>query len=78
MRIRSTIREYDLDEAATILNMPIDFLRRGVKKGWLKCFYKIGQEYLFHDASLAENLLRFGKKGRTVRPNLFAHYPLLC
>ena len=77
MRIRS-IREYNLDEAAAILDIPIEFLRRGIKKGWLKCFYKIGQEYLFHDASLAENLLRFGKKGRTVTPNLFAHYPLLC
>jgi hypothetical protein len=55
MRIRGVLREYDLNEAAMILKLPLAELREGIQTGRLKYFYRIGDEYKFHDASLETN-----------------------
>ena len=67
MRLCGAIIEYDLTEAAIILKMPPKELREKVKEGKLRCFYHLGGEYKFHNASLEDNrfLLR---KLDTARP----------
>jgi hypothetical protein len=58
MRLRGVVIEYDLNEAATLLKVTIEELRRGVQEGQFKHFYRIGKEYKFHDASIEDNRLR--------------------
>jgi hypothetical protein len=58
MRLRGAIIEYDLTEAATILKLSTKELNYKVREGKLRCFYHIGNEYKFHDASLEDNRLR--------------------
>jgi hypothetical protein len=55
MRVRGILREYDLNEAAIILKLPTAELRDGIQTGQLAYFYRIGDDYKFHDASLETN-----------------------
>ena len=56
MQIRHTVVEYDLEEAAAMLNMPPADLKKAVDAGHLQCYYRRGKDdYRFHEASLREN-----------------------
>ena len=55
MRIRGCTVEYDLIEAAKMLGIFPDELKRDVEEGLL-CYYWIGADgYRFHEASLLAN-----------------------
>lgn len=59
MRCRGCIIEYDLNEAAKILNITSVSLKKAVQQGKLKYWYydrKSG--YKFHNATLEDNRLR--------------------
>ena len=65
MRIRGSIIEYNLNEAAQILGLSPIELRRRVKEGNLRYYYQLRSKgYRFHDASLITNrelLIRRGQ-----------------
>lgn len=56
MRIRNAVVEYDLAEAATMLDIsPVD-LKQAVSAGHLQYYYRLGEDdYRFHEASLRVN-----------------------
>lgn len=56
MRIRHAVVEYDLDEAAAMLDIsPVD-LKKAIKTGHLQCYYRLDEgDYRFHEASLRAN-----------------------
>ena len=56
MRIRHAVVEYDLEEAAAMLDIsPVD-LKQAVSAGYLQCYYRLGEDdYRFHEASLRVN-----------------------
>lgn len=63
MRCRGSIIEYNLKEAAKILNMTPKNLKKGVKEGKLRCWYHDRKRgYKFHNASLENNRLRLQRK----------------
>lgn len=62
MRVRGSVVEYDLKEAAIMLGLSAEELRKVVRKGKLRYFYKVGNEYKFHDANLENNCLLFNVK----------------
>lgn len=57
VRLCGAIIEYDLTEAAMMLKVPPKKLHEQVQGGQLRCFYRLGNEYQFHDASLEYNRL---------------------
>ena len=56
MRIRNTMVEYDLEEAAVMLNISPADLKQAVSAGHLQYYYRLGEDdYRFHEASLRAN-----------------------
>jgi hypothetical protein len=56
MQIRHTVVEYDLEEAAAMLDISPDDLKKAVDAGHLQCYYQRGKDdYRFHEASLRVN-----------------------
>ena len=56
MQIRGCMVEYDLNEAAKMLSISPDELKRGVEKGHLRYYYRLrSKEYQFHEASILTN-----------------------
>lgn len=59
MRCRGCIIEYDLNEAAKMLNVKPVKLKKEVKKGRLQYWYHDRNKgYKFHNASLENNRMR--------------------
>ena len=56
MRIRHAVVEYDLEEAAAMLDISPADLKQAVSAGYLQCYYRVGEgDYRFHEASLRAN-----------------------
>ena len=56
MQIRHTVVEYDLEEAAAMLDISPVALKKAVEAGHLQCYYRRGKDdYRFHEASLRVN-----------------------
>ena len=56
MQIRHTVVEYDLEEAAAMLDISPADLKKAVDAGHLQCYYQRGKDdYRFHEASLRVN-----------------------
>ncbi|MCE2414234.1 helix-turn-helix domain-containing protein [Candidatus Poribacteria bacterium] len=56
MRIRHTVVEYNLEEAARMLGISPADLKRAVSTGHLQYYYQLGDgNYRFHEASLRAN-----------------------
>ena len=56
MQIRHTVVEYDLEEAAAMLDIAPADLKKAVDAGNLQCYYQRGKnDYRFHEASLRVN-----------------------
>ena len=56
MRIRNTVVEYDLNEAAAMLDISPADLKQAVSTGHLQYYYRLGEDgYHFHEASLRAN-----------------------
>lgn len=56
MRIRNAVVEYDLKEAAAMLDLSPAALKQAVSTGHLQYYYRLGEDdYRFHEASLRAN-----------------------
>ena len=56
MRIRNAVVEYDLAEAATMLDISPTDLKQAVSTGHFQYYYRLGEDdYRFHEASLRVN-----------------------
>lgn len=56
MRIRNAVVEYNLEEAAAMLDISPADLKQAVGAGHLQYYYRLGEDdYLFHEASLRAN-----------------------
>ena len=56
MRIRNAVVEYDLEEAAAMLDISSADLKQAVGAGHLQYYYRLGEDgYRFHEASLRAN-----------------------
>ena len=56
MQIRNAVVEYNLDEAAGMLNISPEVLKWAVDAGHLQCYYRLGKnDHRFHEASLRAN-----------------------
>ena len=56
MQIRNAVVEYDLEEAAEMLDISPTVLKRAVDAEYLQCYYRRGRnDYRFHEASLRAN-----------------------
>ena len=56
MQIRNAVVEYDLEEAAAMLDISPAVLKRAVEAEYLQCYYRRGKnDYRFHEASLRAN-----------------------
>lgn len=56
MQIRHTVVEYDLEEAAAMLDISPADLKKAVDAGHLQCYYQRGKDdYRFHEASIRVN-----------------------
>ena len=56
MQIRNAVVEYNLDEAAGMLNISPEVLKWAVDAGHLQYYYRLGKnDYRFHEASLRAN-----------------------
>ena len=56
MRIRNAVVEYDLEEAAVMLDISPTDLEEAVNAGHLQYYYRLGEEdYRFHEASIRAN-----------------------
>ena len=56
MQIRNAVVEYDLEEAAAMLDISPPTLKRAVDAEYLHCYYRRGKnDYRFHEASLRAN-----------------------
>lgn len=56
MRIRHAVVEYDLEEAAAMLDISPADLKQAVSAGYLQCYYQVSEgDYRFHEASLRAN-----------------------
>jgi len=70
MRIRGSIIEYNLNEAAQILGLSPIELRRRVKEGNLRYYYQLRSKgYRFHDASLITNRELLIRRGQSDIPH---------
>jgi hypothetical protein len=56
MRIRNAVVEYDLEEAAALLDISPRDLKQAASAGHLQYYYRLGEDgYRFHEASLRAN-----------------------
>ncbi len=56
MRIRNAVVEYDLEEAAAMLDISPSDLKQAVSAGHLQYYYLLSEDdYRFHEASLRAN-----------------------
>lgn len=56
MRIRNAVVEYDLEEAAALLDISPTDLKQAASAGHLQYYYRLGEDgYRFHEASLRAN-----------------------
>ncbi len=56
MRIRNVVLEYDLEEAAAMLDISPSDLKQAVSAGYLQYYYRLDEDdYRFHEASLRAN-----------------------
>lgn len=56
MRIRNAVVEYDLEEAAALLDISPTDLKQAASAGHLQYYYRLGEDgYRFHEASLRVN-----------------------
>ncbi|MYC78143.1 helix-turn-helix domain-containing protein [Candidatus Poribacteria bacterium] len=56
MQIRNAVVEYDLKEAAAMLDISPATLKQAVSTGHLQYYYRLGEDdYRFHEASLRAN-----------------------
>ena len=56
MQIRNAVVEYDLEEAAVMLDISPTVLKQAVDAEYLQCYYRRGKnDYRFHEASLRVN-----------------------
>ena len=56
MQIRNVVVEYNLKEAAAMLNISPADLKQAVSAGHLQYYYRLGEDnYRFHEASLRAN-----------------------
>ena len=56
MRIRHAVVEYDLEEAAAMLDISPADLKQAASAGYLQFYYRLGEgDYRFHEASLRAN-----------------------
>ena len=56
MQIRNAVVEYDLEEAAAMLDISPTVLKHAVDAEYLQCYYRRGKnDYRFHEASLRSN-----------------------
>ncbi len=56
MQIRHTVVEYDLEEAAAMLDISPADLKKAIEAGHLHCYYRRGKDdYRFHEASIRVN-----------------------
>lgn len=56
MRIRNAVVEYDLEEAAALLDISPADLKQAASAGHLQYYYRLGEDgYRFHEASLRAN-----------------------
>ena len=56
MQVRNAVVEYNLEEAAAMLDIPPEVLKWAVNAGHLQCYYQRGKnERWFHEASLRAN-----------------------
>ena len=56
MQIRNVVVEYNLKEAAAMLNISPADLKQAVSAGHLQYYYQLGEDnYRFHEASLRAN-----------------------
>ena len=56
MRMRHAVVEYDLEEAAAMLDISPSDLKQAVGAGYLQYYYRLGEgDYRFHEASLRAN-----------------------
>ena len=56
MQIRNAVVEYNLEEAAAMLDISPTVLKRAVDAEYLQCYYRRGKnDYRFHEASLRAN-----------------------
>ena len=64
MRIRNTVVEYDLEEAARMLDISPAALKQAASTGHLQYYYRLGEEdYRFHEASLRANKELLSQEG---------------
>ena len=64
MRIRNAVVEYDLKEAAAMLDISPADLKEAVSAGHLQYYYRLGEGgYRFHEASLRANKDLLSQKG---------------
>ena len=55
MQIRNAVVEYDLAEAAAMLDISPAVLKWAVNAEHLQCYYQHGKIYWFHEASICAN-----------------------
>lgn len=56
MQIRNAVVEYNLAEAAAMLDISPEVLKWAVNAEHLQCYYRLGKnDYRFHEASLRAN-----------------------
>ena len=56
MQIRNAVIEYNLDEAAGLLNISPEVLKWAADAGHLQYYYRLSEnDYRFHEASLRAN-----------------------
>ena len=55
MQIRNAVVEYNLAEAAAMLDISPAVLKWAVNAGHLQCYYQRGKVYWFHEASICAN-----------------------
>ena len=56
MQIRNAVVEYNLAEAASMLDISAEVLKWAVNAEHLQCYYRLGKnDYRFHEASLRAN-----------------------
>ena len=56
MKIRNAVVEYNLEEAASMLDISPEVLKWAVNAEHLQCYYRLGKNaYRFHEASLRAN-----------------------
>ncbi len=55
MQMRNAVVEYNLEEAAAMLDISPEVLKWAVNAEHLQCYYRRGKVYWFHEASIRVN-----------------------